>query len=151
MLFHVAKSGFSSEVEHIRFPADAAKVRYAMIGLEGSGSGAPAHIIGGEGAAGILTGYIKCNELLSKDGVRKLNSLAELVDAMALEAQNVFTGALRLENTGSLDDVLRIASSLGQCEFVEGVTSPRRCMSIVWITPMRRVPAGRESRPSRRG
>ena len=34
MVFHVAKSRFRSEVEHISFPADAVKVRYDMIGLE---------------------------------------------------------------------------------------------------------------------
>lgn len=112
MVLHVAKNRFSSEVEHISFPADAEKVRYAVIGLEEFGGWSPAHIIGGEGAANILTGYIKRDELFSKDGVQKLNRLSELVDAMDVEAQNIFAGALRLENTDNLDDVLRIAGSL---------------------------------------
>lgn len=112
MVLYAAKSRGSSEVEHISFPADAAKVRYAMIGLEEFGGWSPAHIIGGEGAANILTGYIKRDELFSEDGVQKLNRLSELVDAMDMEAQNIFAGALRLENTDNLDDVLRIAGSL---------------------------------------
>lgn len=99
-------------MEHISFPADAEKVRYAVIGLEEFGGWSPAHIIGGEGAAKILTGYIKRDELFSEDGVQKLNRLSELVDAMDMEAQNIFAGALRLEDTDNLDDVLRIAGSL---------------------------------------
>lgn len=121
MVFHVAKSRFSSEVEHISFPADAVKVRYDMIGLEEFGGWAPAHIIGGEGAADILTGYIKRDELFSEDGIQKLNSLAELVDAMDMEAQNIFAGALRLENTDNLDDVLRVADSLDNYEMFPSI------------------------------
>ena len=41
MILHVSKNSFSSEVEHISFPADAAKVRYDMIGLEDSAAGPP--------------------------------------------------------------------------------------------------------------
>ena len=121
MVFHVAKSRFSSEVEHISFPADAVKVRYDMIGLEEFGGWAPAHIIGGEGAADILTGYIKRDELFSEDGIQKINSLAELVDAMDMEAQNIFAGALRLENTDNLDDVLRVADSLDNYEMFPSI------------------------------
>ena len=34
MVLHVAKSSFSNEVEHISFPAEAEKVRYAVFGVE---------------------------------------------------------------------------------------------------------------------
>ncbi len=122
MVLYVAKNRFSSEVEHISFPTDAEKVRYAVIGLEEFGGWSPAHIIGGEGAANILTGYIKRDELFSEDGVQKLNRLSELVDAMDMEAQNIFTGALCAESVNGLDDVLAIASSLDRYEFMEGVT-----------------------------
>ncbi len=122
MVLHVAKNRFSSEMEHIRFPADAEKVRYAVIGLEEFGGWSPAHIIGGEGAANILTGYIKRDELFSEDGVQKLNRLSELVDAMDMKAQNIFAGALCAESVNGLDDVLAIASSLDRYEFMEGVT-----------------------------
>ena len=122
MVLYVAKNRFSSEVEHISFPTDAEKVRYAVIGLEEFGGWSPAHIIGGEGAANILTGYIKRDELFSEDGVQKLNRLSELVDAMDMEAQNIFAGALCAESVNGLDDVLAIASSLDRYEFMEGVT-----------------------------
>lgn len=123
MILHVSKNSFSSEVEHISFPAEAAKIRSAMIALEEFGGWAPAHSIQGEGPAQCLTGYISRDDLYSEDGVQKLNRLAGLVDAMDPNAQNVFAGALRAESVNGLDDVLRIASNLGQYEFIEGITS----------------------------
>ena len=123
MILHVAKSPASKEVEHISFPADAVKVRHDMIGLEEFGGWAPAHSIWGEGSAQCLTGYIKRDDLYSEDGVEKLNRLAGLVDIMDMETQKVFAGALRAESINGLDDVLRVASSLGQYEFIEGITS----------------------------
>ena len=125
MILHVSKSPSSNEVEHISFPADAAKVRYAMIGLEEFGGWAPAYIVGGEGPAEALTSYISRDDLYSEDGVKKLNRLAGLVDTMELEAQKVFAGALRAESINGLDDVLRVASNLGQYEFIEGVTTDK--------------------------
>ena len=125
MILHVSKSPSSNEVEHISFPADAGKVRYAMIGLEEFGGWAPAYIVGGEGPAEALIGYISRDDLYSEDGVEKLNRLAGLADTMDLEAQKVFAGALRAESINGLDDVLRAASNLGQYEFIEGVTTDK--------------------------
>lgn len=125
MVLHVAKSSSSNEVECISFPADAGKVRYAVIGLEEFGGWSPAHVVWGEGPAQCLTGYISRDDLYSEDGVEKLNRLAGLVDTMDLEAQKVFAGALRAESVNGLDDVLRVASNLGQYEFIEGVTSDK--------------------------
>ena len=125
MILHVSKSPSSNEVEHISFPADAGKVRHAMIGLEEFGGWAPAHIVWGEGPAQCLTGYISRDDLYSEDGVEKLNRLAGLVDTMDMEAQKVFAGALRAESINGLDNVLRVASSLGQYEFIEGVTTDK--------------------------
>lgn len=96
-----------------------------MIGLEEFGGWAPAYIVGGEGPAEALTGYISCDDLYSEDGVEKLNRLAGLVDTMELEAQKVFAGALRAESVNGLDDVLRIASSLGRYELIEGVATDK--------------------------
>ncbi len=121
MILHVSKSPSSNEVEHISFPADAGKVRYAMIGLEEFGGWAPAHIIGGEGPARALTGYISRDDLFSETGVQKLNQLAELVDAMDLTAQRAFAGALALEHANGLDDVLRVAGSLDSYELFPSI------------------------------
>ena len=118
MILHVSKSPSSNEVEHISFPADAGKVRYAMIGLEEFGGWAPAYIIGGEGPAQALTGCIPRDELFSETGVQKLNQLAELVDTMDLAAQKVFAGALALEHANGVDDVLRVAGSLDSYELL---------------------------------
>ena len=67
MILHVSKSPSSNEVEHISFPADVAKVRYAMIGLEEFGGWAPAYIVGGEGPAEALTSYISRDDLYSEE------------------------------------------------------------------------------------
>ena len=125
MILHVSKSPSSNEVGYISFPADAGKVRYAMIGLEEFGGWAPAYIIGGDGAAKVPAGYIERDALFSETGVQKLNQLAGLVDAMDLDTQKVFAGALRAESINGLDDVLRVASSLGQYEFIEGVPTDK--------------------------
>jgi len=80
MVLHVAKSPFSSNVAHIRFPAEADKVRYDVFAVEEFGGWATAHIIGGDGAANVPASYIERDALFSEAGVQKLNSLAELVD-----------------------------------------------------------------------
>ena len=61
--------------------------------------------------------------LYQENGVEKLNRLAGLVDAMDLDAQKVFAGALRAESVNGLDDILDIASNLSRYEFIECVTS----------------------------
>lgn len=121
MILHVSKNSFSSEVEHISFPADAGKVRYDMIGLEEFGGWAPAYIIGGDGAAKVPAGYIERDALFSETGVQKLNQLAGLVDAMDLDAQKVFAGALMVEHARCLDDVLRVAGSLDSYELFPSI------------------------------
>ena len=121
MILHVSKNSFSSEVEHISFPADAAKVRYDMIGLEEFGGWAPAYIIGGDGAAKVPAGYIERDALFSETGVQKLNQLAGLIDVMDLDAQKVFAGALMVEHARCLDDVLRVAGSLDSYELFPSI------------------------------
>ncbi len=92
MILHVSKKPSSNEVEHISFPADAAKIRSTMIALEEFGGWAPAHVIWGEGPAQCPTGYISRDDLYSGDGAQKLNQLAGLVDVMDLASQKVFAG-----------------------------------------------------------
>ena len=121
MVLHVAKSSFSNEVEHISFPAEAEKVRYAVFGVEEFGGWAPAHIVGGDGAAKIPASYIERDALFSEEGVQKLNQLAGLVDAMDPDAQKVFAGALMVEHARCLDDVLRVAGSLDSYELFPGI------------------------------
>ena len=43
------------------------------------------------------------------------------MDAIDMEAQNIFAGALRLENTDNLDDVLRVAGSLDNYEMFPSI------------------------------
>lgn len=121
MVLYVAKSSFSQDVAHISFPAEAAEVRNEVIAVEDFGGWAPAYIIGGDGAAQILTGRIERDTLFSEAGIQKLNQLAGLVDTMALDAQKVFAGALMAEHIKCLDDVLRVAGSLDRYELFSGI------------------------------
>ena len=125
MILLMGKSSFSKDVERIIFPTTAAKIHNAMVELEECSQFGSVHIVGGEGFAEKLVGYISTDDLFSETGVQKLNQLSETVDAMDHAAQQVFVGALRAESINGVDDVLRIASSLEQYEFVEGVTSDK--------------------------
>ena len=122
MVLYVSKRNFEAEAKYLNFPAEADKVRKDLTVLEKFGGWAPVHIIGGEGPAQALTGYIPRDDLFSEAGIQKLNRLAELVDTMSPVSQKVFAGALRAESVNGLDDVLTIASSLDRYEFIEGVT-----------------------------
>ncbi len=121
MVLHVAKSPFSNDVAHISFPAEADQVRNEVLAVEDFGGWAPAQIIGGEGAAQALAGHLERDALFSEAGVQKLNQLAGLVDAMDLEAQKVFAGALTAEHARCLDDALRVAGSLDGYELFPGI------------------------------
>ena len=121
MVLHIAKSSFSNEVEHISFPAEAAEVRNEVIAVEDFGGWAPAYVIGGDGAAQILTGRIERDALFSEAGIQKLNQLAGLVDTMDADAQKVFAGALMVEHARCLDDVLRVAGSLDSYELFPSI------------------------------
>lgn len=125
MILIMGKSSFSKDVERIIFPTTAAKVHNAMVELEECSVFGSVHIVGGEGFAEDLVGYISTNDLFSETGVQKLNQLSEMVDTMGHAAQRVFVGALRTERVNGVDDILRIASSLEQYEFIEGVTSDK--------------------------
>ena len=85
----------------------------------------PARIAGTSALVPNLTQYISCADVEDAVDIRKLNELAELVDGMSTEEQRIFAGALDAESVNGLDDVLRIASNLGQYEFIEGVTSDK--------------------------
>ena len=121
MVLYVAKSSFSQDVAHISFPAEAAEVRNEVIAVEDFGGWAPAYVIGGDGAAQILTGRIERDALFSEAGIQKLNQLAGLVDTMDADAQKVFAGALMVEHARCLDDVLRVAGSLDSYELFPGI------------------------------
>lgn len=123
MVLHVAKSPFSNDVAHISFPAEADRVRNEVLAVEDFGGWAPAQITGGEGAAQALAGYLERDALFSEAGVQKLNQLAGLVDAMDLEAQKVFAGALTAEHARCLDDALRVAGGLDGYELFPGINT----------------------------
>lgn len=125
MILYMGKSQFSKDVERIIFPTTASKARSAMVELEECSPFGSVHIIGGEGFSENLVGYIPTDDLFSETGIQKLNQLSKTVDAMDHASQQVFAGALRAESVNGVDDILRIAASLEQYEFIEGVTSDK--------------------------
>ena len=72
-----------------------------------------------------LTGYVRCANLEEGADIQKLNLLALRISDMSPQERQLFSGALDAESVNGLDDVLRIASSLGRYEMIEGVTSDR--------------------------
>ena len=87
-------------------------------------SGGPARITGTSPFLN-LTQYIGGADLEEEADIRRLNVLAGAVDLMGVKEQRLFSGALDAERVSGLDDVLRIASDLGQYEFIEDVTSDK--------------------------
>ena len=110
----------------IRFPAEPNIVWPMLRELdEYCASNDPLRIVGTSALVPNLTQYISCADVEDAADIRKLNELAELVDGMSTEEQRIFVGALDAESVNGLDNVLRIASNLGQYEFIEGVTSDK--------------------------
>ena len=110
----------------IRFPAEPDIVWSMLRELdEYCASNDPARIVGTSCLVPNLTQYISCVNVKDAADIRKLNELADLVDGMSTGEQHIFAGALDAESVNGLDDVLRIASNLGQYEFIEGVTSDK--------------------------
>lgn len=116
MILYVSNEYYGEGIP-IPFPATAEEVRKKL------DAGVQPLFIRGNGPVWHFEDRLDPAALYQETGVEKLNRLAGLVDAMDLDAQKVFAGALRAESVNGLDDILDIASSLGRYEFIEGVTS----------------------------
>jgi len=118
MILYVSNEYYGEGIP-IPFPATAEEVRKKL------DAGVQPLFIRGNGPVWHFEDRLDSAALYQETGVEKLNRLAGLVDAMDLDAQKVFAGALRAESVNGLDDILDIASSLGRYEFIEGVTSDK--------------------------
>ena len=118
MILYVSNEYYGEGIP-IPFPATAEEVRKKL------DAGVQPLFIRGNGPVWHFEDRLDPAVLYQETGVEKLNRLAGLVDAMDLDAQKVFAGALRAESVNGLDDILDIASSLGRYEFIEGVTSDK--------------------------
>ncbi len=121
MILYVSNEYYGEGIP-IPFPATAEEVRKELEKLD---AGVQPLFIRGNGPVWHFEDRLDPAALYQETGVEKLNRLAGLVDAMDLDAQKVFAGALRAESVNGLDDILDIASSLGRYEFIEGVTSDK--------------------------
>lgn len=119
MILCVSQEYYGESVP-IPFPATAEEVREELGKLD---TGSQPLFIRGDGPVWHFEDRLDPAVLYQETGVEKLNRLAGLVDAMDLDAQKVFAGALRAESVNDLDDILDIASNLSRYEFIECVTS----------------------------
>lgn len=104
MVLHVAKGSFSSNLARVSFPAEADKIRNEMVAVEDFGGWAPAHIIGGGGAANIAASYIERNALFSEEGVQTQKEADRPAFALTLAAP---AGAVRLDLPASDNELER--------------------------------------------
>ena len=123
MLLHLSCQDFGIDLS---LPAANDDVKRTLSTLrDGLEPNAPVRISGVCGNAYSLHGYIRQANLENGDDLQKLNQLAKLFDGIGVEQQEFFSGALDAESINGLDDVLRVASSLAQYEFIEGVTTDK--------------------------
>ena len=118
MILYVSNKYYGEGIP-IPFPATAEEVRKKL------DAGVQPLFIRGDGPVWHFEDRLDPAALYQETGVEKLNRLAGLVDAMDLDAQKVFAGALRAESVNDLDDILDIASNLSRYEFIEDVTSDK--------------------------
>lgn len=121
MLLHLQCNGYGIGLQ---LPATPASVCQTFDRLrEGSEQDALVKISGVGDPVSYLRQYIQNVDLTNAPELEKLNQLSERVDGMSPQEQHILWGALDAESIDGLDDVLRVASSLEQYQFVEGVTS----------------------------
>ena len=107
----------------VSLPTTPDEVRAAITELdEYSASTVPVRIVGAPCPVPNLAQYIACAGLEQAADIQKLNSLDEMIAGMNAKEHLIFSGALDAESVSGLDDVLRIAASLNQYQFIEGVT-----------------------------
>lgn len=110
----------------LRLPAPVSDVKQTLSTLrDGFEKNVPVRISSVCGNAYSLHRYIQHADLEDDGDLQKLNRLAELFDNIGVEQQHILSGALDAESINGLDDVLRVATSLEQYEFIEGVTSDK--------------------------
>lgn len=110
----------------IRFPVEPDMIRPMLAELdEHCAISDPVRIVGSSSQISNLVQYISCADVEKQADIRKLNVLAGMIDGMGEEEQRLLSGSLDAESVNGLDDVLRVASTLGQYELIEGVTSDK--------------------------
>ena len=132
----------------LQLPASPADVQQKLDTLRnGSEQNAPISIRDVNEPLSYLRQYIQNVDLTSGPELEKLNRLSEKVDGMSAQEQHILWGALDAEGIDGLDDVLSIASSLGQYQFMEGVTSYKQLGGWLVEHGLARVDFSEEVRP----
>ena len=121
MVLHLSCRGHGIGLNLPTTPAEAAD-RLSLL-REGLKQTASIQISGVSSPIPNLHPYIEHANLENEADIQKLNLLAERIGGMTQVEQRLFSGALELEGSGSLDDTLHIADDLDRYEIFPKITT----------------------------
>ena len=119
------KRGSSPLRVSLPLPATPAAVDEAYSRLDSISTAAATKIAAVTGDVPNLSNYLAGKEIDGDDMLSKLNALGERIESMTVSGRQMFAGALDSESINGLDDVLRIAGSLGAYTMIDGVSNDR--------------------------
>ena len=111
----------------LRLPAPPDEIRQKLVWLDNCAEdrGKPLELRGVSCEIAGINQDLRQADLSREGELDRLNALAEKIENMDWMQRDVFCGALDCESINSLDDVFRVADSLDQYEFLEGVCNNR--------------------------
>ncbi|NBI65951.1 hypothetical protein D1646_03815 [Pseudoflavonifractor sp. 60] len=121
MVLYLDCQGYSIGLNLPTTPTAAADRLSAL--REGLETTAPVQISSVDSPVSNLYPYIQHTDLDNETDFRKLNVLAERIDSMPQEKQQLFSGALELECTGDLDHAIHIADNMDRFELFPKITT----------------------------
>lgn len=119
------KRGSSPLRVSLPLPATPAAIEEAYSRLDSISTAAATKIVAVTGDIPNLSNYLAGKEIDGDDMLPKLNALGERIESMTVSGRQMFAGALDSESINGIDDVLRIAGSLGTYTMIDGVSNDR--------------------------
>lgn len=118
--------GNNREGIHLGFPASPEEIGEVFAWLDSISTDiAATRVLDMACTVSNLEKYIVNTDFSAPDAFEKLNILAEKLNGMGVQEQQIFSGALDVESVNGLDDVLSIANSLDAYTFLPNVCSDR--------------------------
>lgn len=118
--------GNDREGIHLGFPASPGEIGEVFAWLDSISTDiAATRVLDMACTVSNLEKYIVNTDFSAPDAIEKLNLLAEKLNGMGVQEQQIFSGALDAESVNGLDNVLSIAGSLDAYTFLPNVCSDR--------------------------
>ena len=131
------KRGSSPLRVSLPLPATPAAVEEAYSRLDSISTAAVTKIAAVTGDIPNLSNYLAGKEIDGDNMLSKLNALGERIESMTVSGRQMFAGALDSESINGLDDVLRIAGSLGAYTIMASMHTMRNITSLCSAIPVR--------------